>query len=167
VSYLDETEQADHECPTALERPVKEFDVGGQVFTPAGRWETITDLDGGATSLLVQVFTDRAAWQWWGSDRLPYMPDYRVTSPAAVRVFETAHSFEVSVGAARTNYGRGHVLLGAYHVRGTGWQIQDRPAGVGELEHLVLPSKARARTEVNRRARAHAKRLGIPLDGAR
>ncbi len=158
--------QEEHECPTPLDRPVKEFNTGGQVFTPAGRWETIRNLSPECLALQVQVTTDRAVWMWWGSDKLPYIPDYRASAEALVRVREGSMHIEVAVGTARS-YGRGHVLAFARAVRGAGWEISDRPGGAGELENVTVPSKARARTEMNRRARAHAKRLGVRLDGAR
>jgi hypothetical protein len=156
-------EPVEHECPTPLERPADEWDIGGMVFTPAGRWETVT----GRTphtqvSAQVEVTTDRCVWTFWRSDKAPYIDGWR-TGRRYVLVNEGHSHMEVVVDAERGFGGRGHILVSARQIRGTGWQITDQPAGSGELEYATKPSKAAARAEMSRRARAHAKRLGVPL----
>jgi hypothetical protein len=47
-----------------------------------------------------------------------------------------------------------------------GWVIQDHPDGITD-EQVTVDSRAKARTEVRRRARAHAKRLGLPVESVR
>lgn len=160
----DVVEPAEHECPTALERPASEWDIGGSVFTPAGRWETIVDRTPHAhCAAHVDVTTDRCVWRFWPSDKAPYLDNWRAGQSRGVRIDEGHSHLEVVVGAERGFGGRGHVLAFAKQVRGTGWQIADHPAGGGELEYATKASKAAARAEMNRRARAHAKRLGVPL----
>lgn len=164
MSYRDdyENEQPEHECPTALERPVDEFDAGGQFWSPAGRWETITHRSRDSR-IQVTVTTDRCVWVFWPSDKFPYLDGWKAGQTRYVLVNE-GHSHLELVVANRPGYGsRGHVLASAQQVRGTGWQIQDRPNGAGELEYVTVDSRAKARAEVNRRARAHAKRLGLTV----
>jgi hypothetical protein len=164
VTHLDQYDDQprEHECPTPLERPAKEFDLGGMVFTPAGRWETISDLAGREDySLRFTVHTDRATWTFWPSDKLPYLGPIYAGGARAVRLYEHSHHIEVNVGLDE-GYGRGHVLVTAQQVRGKGWAISDQAGGVA-VEQITVESKAKARAEVNRRARAHAKRLGLKV----
>lgn len=157
-------ELVEHECPTPLERPVDEMDVTGVVFTPAGRWETITDrTPRGEIYAQVTVTTDRCVWVFWRSHRLPYIDGWKVSQARYVRVNEGVSHMEIAVGAERGFGPRGHVLASAQPIRGAGWRITDRPAGGGEPEDVTVESKAKARAELNRRARAHAKRLGMAL----
>jgi hypothetical protein len=158
-------EPREHECPTPLERPVDEFAVGGMFFSPAGRWETITEIAPRAQYAYTDVVhTDRTgpdyAWTLRTSARLPYVPSWRAMAHQ-VRVFDLTIALDVEVTGARS-FGHGHTLLTARQVRGAGWEITDRPDGA-TVETVPVPNKARARSEVNRRARAHAKRLGVPL----
>lgn len=177
MSYLDDDsrEQDEHECPTPLERPVGEYDVGGMFFTPAGRWETITDRTPYSDpSAQIHIHTDRTgdgyAWIFWRSDRMPYVPSWVASRERGVVINEYGNVIEASIANSvhARGYGSGHALVSAHMVRGSGWQIVDRPGG-GDLEQVEVPSKARARTEVARRARVHAKALGLPVwrEGAR
>lgn len=159
---------AEHECPTPLQRRVEEFTPGGMFFSPAGRWETITDTTG---SLQVRISTDRTGdgygWVFWSTDRLPYLPSYLADGRRGVMVCEFGSLIEARITDSLTRRYHYHdasfrVLISARQVRGTGWIINDRPTG-GEVEEISKPSKATARTEVNRRARAHAKALGLPM----
>lgn len=162
--YDDDQAEHEHECPTALERSVDEMDVTGLVFTPAARWETITDrTPHDEIHAQVTVTTDRCVWVFWRWDKLPYIDGWKVRQARYVRVNEGHSHMEIAVGAERGFGPRGHVLASAQQVRGTGWVIADRPAGGGEVEHVTVESKAKARAELNRRARAHAKRLGLPV----
>lgn len=153
----------EHECPRPLEQPAGDFSVGGMFFSPAGRWETITDRSP-HDQILVRLHTDRTGtgycWQFWRVDRMPYLPSWTLTR-RQVAVHEVSTAMEVTVGDG-ARFGGGHVLITARQVRGQGWQIYDRPDGT-TAEQVTVPSKARARGELTRRARAHAKRLGVPL----
>lgn len=157
-------DQPEHECPTALERKVDEMNMAGLIFTPAGRWETIVGwTPHGEIHARVTVTTDRCVWQFWRSDKHPYIDGWKAGQQRYVLVNEGVSHLEVAVGT-RPGFGpRGHVLTSAQQVRGTGWQIQDQPDGAGAVEYVTAGSKAKARAEMNRRARAHAKRLGISL----
>lgn len=164
MSAYDYDDQPEHECPTALERKVAEMDVTGLLFTPAGRWETIVDrTPHGEIHARVTITTDRGVWQFWRSDKHPYIDGWKVNQPRYVLVNEGVSHLEVVVAAGRGFGPRGHVLTSAHQVRGTGWVIQDQPAGAGDVEAITVESKAKARAEMNRRARAHSKRLGVPL----
>jgi hypothetical protein len=159
-------EHAEHECPRSLEQSVDEFDVGGMFLSPAGRWETITTRTPYAEySARVTLHTDRTgpgyAWTFWRSVKFPYLPSWLARRPRHIIVFELTSIIDVEVTDAFT-YGHGHTLLTARPVRGAGWEITDQPHGT-TIESVTVPSKARARSEVNRRARAHAKRLGLPV----
>lgn len=154
-----------HECPTPLRARAGEFDVGGMVFTPAGRWEHITDVDRSGFASVV-VVTDRAVWRFWPSEQLPYLARWEAHTEPGPRVVvdETTHTITVEV--RRHHGGRGHVLATATQARGQGWVIQDRPDGATD-DQVVIDTRAKARTEIRRRARAHAQRLGLPLTESR
>jgi hypothetical protein len=165
MTYDDEPRE--HECPRPLEEQVDEFDVGGMFLSPAGRWETIIDRTPHAErSARIVVHSSQAGreycWTFWRSDKLPYLPAWQASQPRHVVVHETAHTLGVDVTAYPRSYTGGYSLLSAQQVRGTGWVITDVPDGK-TVEYVTLPSKARARSEVTRRARAHAKRLGVPV----
>jgi hypothetical protein len=162
VSYLDDDQATEHECPTALERKVDEFDDGGQFWSQAGRWETIVDRSRDSR-IQITLTTDRCVWVFWPSDRFPYLDGWKAGQPRYVFVNEGASHLEIVV-ANRPGYcSGGHTLASAHQIRGTGWQIQDRPTGGGDIEFVTVESRAKARSEMNRRARAHAKRIGLPV----
>ena len=159
-------EDRKHECPVPLQRPVSEFDIGGMFFSPAGRWETITDRKPhDPHAARVTLHTDAAGveyvWTLWSATRSPYLPSWHV-QPSRVAVFELGSSICAEVTTAAGRFADGHTLVSAHPVRGAGWQVTDQTGG-SDVEHVTVPSKARARAEVNRRARAHAKRLRLPL----
>jgi hypothetical protein len=133
------------------------------VFTPAGRWETVTDVDRHSVAA-VMVHTDRAVWRFWPSDQLPYLPAWHTEPGARVVVDESTTTIAVEV--RRLRGGRGHSLLLAIRGKGVGWVIQDHPDGL-VYEEVRVDSRAKARTEVRRRARLHAKRLGLPVESIR
>jgi hypothetical protein len=172
ISDLDRYEAGpdEHECPTPLQRRVDEFDAGGMFWSPAGRWETIAETGrAGDSAIQVRITTDHTGqsygWLFWPSDRMPYLPGYLADRHRGVVVGEYGNVIEARISDTiylRRYTGGGHALVSAIQVRGRGWQIQDRPAG-DTVEQASAPSKARARTEVTRRARAHAKALGLPL----
>jgi hypothetical protein len=164
VTYHDEL--TEHECPRALEQPAEEFAVGGMFLSPAGRWETITDRSPYAEySARVTIRTDRTgdgyAWTFWRSTKFPYLPSWLTDQPTEIKAFEIGPMIQVELTATR-GWGHGYELLSAHQVRGAGWSITDRPDGV-TVEQVTVANKARTRAEVNRRARAHARRLGVPL----
>src|SRR6266545_2761795 len=133
-------------------------------FSPAGRWETVIDR-GPHEPLAFQVrLTGEAAgrafdWTFPRWTEFPYLPPWRVQKPR-VAVFELTSVIDAEVTVDR-HYAGGHTVVTARLVRGTGWEITDMAGGTTP-EHATVPSRARARSEVNRRARAHAKRLGSP-----
>lgn len=167
MSYIDEyvPAQPEHECPVPLEYRVDAMDTGGMFFSPAGRWETITALTSPSLAT-TRISTDRTGdgygWVFWPSDKMPYLPFHRVDGTRYVVVAEYGGTIEARIADDVRTHARGHVLVSAHMVRGDGWHISDRPGG-GEVEQVTKPSKGTARAEVNRRARAHAKALGLPL----
>ncbi|MGI5179529.1 hypothetical protein ACQEVZ_24680 [Dactylosporangium sp. CA-152071] len=157
-------DEAEHECPTALEWKVDEMHAPGLIFTPAGRWETIVSrTPHGEIHAQVTVTTDRCVWRFWRSDKHPYVDGWKAQQQRCVVVNEGVSHMEVVVATGRGYSARGHVLASAHQVRGAGWQIQDQPSGAGDVECVTVASKAKARSEMNRRARAHAKRVGLPV----
>jgi hypothetical protein len=166
MSYPYEAEDREHECPTPLAQPVADFDVGGMFFSPAGRWETIIDRSPREPlAFQVQLCGHLAsrAYDWTFSQwtTLPYLPPSRRSGVARVAVFELATSIDAEVTTQR-RYAGGHTVVTARLLRGSGWEVTDMTGGTTP-EHVTVPSKARARSEVNRRARAHAKRLDLPF----
>jgi hypothetical protein len=89
----------EHECPTPLQSRADEVDAGGMVYTPAGRWESVVDVDA-ADRPHVTVRTDRAVWRFWGSDTMPYLPAWLAgnRNPVRVAVNEGSTSLTVYVG---------------------------------------------------------------------
>lgn len=78
-------------------------------------------------------------------------------------VFDLGHCIEAGITDSARYWASGHTLVTARMERGQGWQVSDCPDG-RTPNTITLPSKAKARAEVNRRARAHAKRLGLPFE---
>jgi hypothetical protein len=156
----DVRDQVEHECPQRLRYRADEFDDGGMVFTPAGRWETIVAVDA-PDRPHITVRTDRAVWRFLDSDEMPYLPACLAgnASPVRVAVYEGSTSLTVYIGRGRRHYDE-HTLINAFRGKG-GWRIYDRPDGATP-EHVDVDSRAKARTEVARRAKAHANRLGLP-----
>jgi hypothetical protein len=160
MTYDEYNDRAEHECPIPLERSADEFDVGGMFWSPAARWERIVDTgDQGRYSFRITVTTDKTVWTFTAGQKLPYLPQWRASERRYVVIHEHSSSIDLSVGAERE--WPGHTLASAHQVRGEGWLVTDRPAGGGDLEMVTVASKAKARTELNRRARAHAQRLGL------
>jgi hypothetical protein len=172
MSYDYDDEPREHECPRPLEEKAEEFAVGGVFFSPAGRWETITERSPFREySVRVMVHTDRTGpgygWHFWGSTKLPYLPSWMVQRRTYVCISETTSIMDVEVSESPRDWGHGYPLLTARMTRGEGWTISDTPDGQ-TVENVTVPNKARARTEVKRRATAHAKALGLKvwIDGA-
>jgi hypothetical protein len=165
VTWLSntETEQAEHECPRPMAERVDEFTVGGMVFAPSGRWERVLAIDPhDPVSMTRTVRTDRAVWTLRPSTSLPYLPAWEAGRASVVAVLETDSTLTVEVAREGYGPGQGHQLVSAIRSRGAGWLIWDRPDGATS-EQVSVSSRAKARTEVRRRAKAHAKRLGLSL----
>jgi hypothetical protein len=167
MSYDYDDEPREHECPRPLEEKVESFSVGGMFISPAGRWERITALSPASEySSRLEIHTDKTGdgycWQLWGTRKLPYVPGFYLDSKYVVAVSEVGSSVLVEATDHPRAWGDGHHLLSAQQVRGEGWRIVDCPDGK-TVETATVDSKAKARTEVNRRAKAHAKRLGLPV----
>ncbi len=152
---------------------VDELAVGDQLFTPAGRWETVAKLDD--ATWLVRVFTDRTGPAYsWSLPRHRELPGLRAAwtlLKPTVRVESTQRGVVAFIGADEyVNGWASYVLADASPLgRGEGWEVRDRPAG-GELARLQVASKVEAMSAVRRAARAHAAALGLRLhrgDGAR
>jgi len=164
MTWIDEREPVEHECPQPLRARVDVFAVGGMVFTPAERWETVTEVDSTpvAAVVVVVVRTDRAVWRFWPSDKLPYLPSWEARTDPGARVIVDEGPSRIAVEVVQRN-GQGHVLLTAMRGRGVGWVIQDYPDALSS-EQVTVESRAKARSEIRRRARAHGKRLGLPFE---
>src|SRR5262249_48939575 len=104
----------EHECPRPLEELAAEFDVGGMVLSPAGRWETIIDRPPfGDHPARISVYTDRTGphycWTFRRSEKLPYLPSWLTSQHKHVKVFELGSTLAVEVTSARS-FGHGHTL---------------------------------------------------------
>jgi len=148
---------------------VGELNVGDQWFTPAGRWETVTDVDPGLTGLTVRVATDRLpasyTWSLWASREVSAVPAGEVMQRSVVVNQTRGHIWaDLTADASGLGRDRGSVgLVGAHHLGpGQGWQVVDTPGG-GEQVVSSVDSKAAARTAVTRAAQAHATSLGVPF----
>ncbi len=145
---------------------VDELAVGDQVFTPAGRWETVAAID--AATWLVRVFTDRtgSAYSWFlpRHRELPGLRAALAQIAPTVRVESTRRGVIAFVGTEEYVDGwASYVLAEASPLgRGEGWEVRDRPSG-GELARLKVPGKGEAMSAIRRAARAHAAALGLRL----
>lgn len=142
-----------------------------QIWTPLGRWETITsiqDLD----SYRRRVTTDRckpgygwvfARWNKFDAiiprgDRFTPDPEIRLVdlqNAATPRMVLVA----TSAGIEIPDFGA-YVAEAVYLGHGKGWQVNDR-RGTGDLDTTCHTSKATARTAIRAAGRAHAKGLGV------
>src|SRR5947208_2900221 len=103
----------EHECPRPLADEVDNFGTGGMFLSPAGRWETITDLSPFSEySARVGVHTDRTGpdycWQFWRSQKFPYVPSWLASRLRQVVVFEFGTHICAEVTDSPRSWGHGH-----------------------------------------------------------
>jgi len=145
---------------------VDELAVGDQVYTPAGRWETVQDLD--SSTWLVRIFTDHTgpaySWSVPRHRELPGLPAALALITPKIHVESTRRGVVAVIGTdEHVNGWASYVLAEAASLgRGEGWEVRNRPAG-GELDRLTVASKAEALSAVRRAARGHATALGLRL----
>jgi hypothetical protein len=150
---------------------IDELRAGDQMFSPAGRWETITAFED-TPAVLIRIRTDRTgdyAWLLSGSlEVLALTPANLRATTRTVAVEETKSGIVAVLSSpSYTSYcwDDGSLTLAmAQQKRGEGWEFTDWPGG-GELVVTTLPSKAAARSAIVRAARAHARGLGVKYRG--
>lgn len=166
----------DDVCEDDRPRYVSQVDAlmtGDQVFTAAGRWETVTRLERtDPYACSTRVFTDVTgpdyAWSLPNRCELPTLRSWHVRRTPMVQV-DTRHV--VAFVAPTNDYAYSPdapVLATAYWAgRGQGWDVVDAPGA----DPVRVATKAAAVSAVRRAARKHAKalrlRLNRPGDGVR
>lgn len=154
---------------------IDDLRAGDQVFSPAGRWETVWSVVFEPSSYLVRLYTDRTgsdySWTLERHQELTTVTAARVRVIPTVRVRNSSHNVVAYIATDDFLRGFGMVTLADASPlgRGRGWEIRDRPTG-GEITVTVVASKAAAVSLVRAAARAHAKALGLsvyrPANGA-
>jgi hypothetical protein len=169
----------EHECSRPLEQPVEAWYAGDQFFSPAGRWEIVTEnIDlrrDRAAWPMVTVHTDQTGleygWSFWPGAKFPHLPGWswrperRVMTVVEIgrRHIEARVVPESAAGRLWDDAGCHEVVsASAAAGPGAGWVVTDRPDG-GALREQRAKSKAAARALVRRLAREHAGRLGVPV----
>ena len=142
--------------------PVREIQVGDEIYTVAGRWERVTALE--EASYQTRVHTDRTgpayAWALRNSDLMEVVRR-RPEQPAAVRILSTRVGIHAYIG--RPVFGvDSYPLVWAVPQPGRGWQVNHRPAGRDQETTQVADKRAADRL-VRQHARAHAQLLGLQL----
>lgn len=142
-----------------------------QIWTPLGRWETITSIED-IDTVRRKVTTDRCsqgyAWtfaRWQEFDAIiprgeRFVPDPEVRlvdlqNAATPRMVLVATAAQIEIPDFCT-----YVAEAVYLGHGQGWDVRDR-RGSGELFTAHCTSKAAARTLMRSAGRAHAKGLGV------
>ncbi len=161
-----------HDCddqrPTALD-----VYAGWKLLSPFGRWETVTRVEvpeiGNA-----KIWTEEAGerpWGYWSNKHLnAFPPLLELHGAPEVRVleFDWADGPMYAVACQSTDQRMGvpsdGVLVQANTAgRGQGWKVQHLPTGATTHTVTECASKAKARTELRRVARAFAKEYGVQL----
>lgn len=163
----------DQDAPETLERRAEELRPDDQIFTPAGRWETVTAVVPGTFRMEIRTMTGRrsCAWRFHTHAKVPVLRSWRRPEAPTVRLSEVNNGGyrEILAGVAAND--RRTAVIDGYHLvsarwqgRGRGWVVYDY---IGDTTATMGVSKAVALSEVKRLARQHAKALGLPCDLAK
>jgi hypothetical protein len=160
----------DDNAPETLEHRAEDIYTNDQVFTPAGRWETVTGVDHltGRVDVRTAVGRRECTWRFRSYTKVPVLRSWRTPERPVVRLSETSGgSFREVLAAVAANDRRtaaidGHHLAYArWQGRGCGWAVYDLTT---DATVTLGVSKAEAVAEVKRLARQHAKALGLPCE---
>jgi len=164
-------DDTDENAPEALERRANEIYADDQVYTPAGRWETVTAVVHHDWRVEIRTAAGRRECTWWfgANEKLPVLRSWHRPEAPTVRLWDgtgTSPYREVLVAVAandrRTAVIDGHHLASArWQGRGCGWAVYDLTEGTTVTLGV---SKAEAFAEVKRLARQYAKALGLPCE---
>ena len=158
------------EAPEALKRRADDIYVGDEIFTPAGRWETVTEVVNETWRVVLRTGSGRRAftWRFNAYATLPVLREYHRPEDVAVRLWEARGGdlreviAAVAEGATSLAVINGHELARAtWQGRGCGWGVWDSAA---DATVALGVSKAEAVAEVKRLARQYAKALGLPCE---
>lgn len=152
---------------------VDELRPGDQMWSPVGRWETITDVAGlgsGLQHIHTMSTKDGYAWTLPGAREVQAMTGADLRHIRTVSVEEGGGGDIIAVlsdpAYAAWHWDDGSVILAqATHKRGEGWTVADRPGDGTGVVATTYDSKAAARSAIIRAARAHARGLGVKYRG--
>ncbi|MCH7230195.1 hypothetical protein L0U85_04865 [Glycomyces sp. L485] len=154
-----------------LERRADRLCEGDQVFTAAGRWETVKTVERtGRSALVVTTETGRRSCRWvlnlWSL--LPVLPAWRRRAEPKVRFWSNREQVGATLADSAHDIHTGYGLAGAYVERGQGWKVYDLTTAEPNPVAESL-SKAKATALVKKIARTRAAELGAAVDfgGAR
>lgn len=152
---------------------VAELQPDDQMWSPAGRWETVTSteyLDGrGLIAVHTNKTVDGYGWILTCTTDLPVMSAVELRHQRSVAVEATPGGDLIAV-LSDPAYNAWHwddgsvTLAQASHKRGEGWTIADH-LGTGNVQTTTYANKAEARSAIVRAAKAHAKGLGVRYRG--
>jgi hypothetical protein len=154
----------------SLERRADSIRPGDEVFTPAGRWETVTGVDRDSWRIALHTACGRRSftWRFGGHTTLPVLRSWPRPEAVAVRLWEANGAGLREVIAAVASRATSAAVIDGHHLVHARWQGRGRGWAVYDLvtdETVTLGvSKAEAFAEVKRLARVHAKALGMPCE---
>lgn len=151
---------------------VDELRSGDQMWSPVGRWETVTAVEHLASGIMVRLATDKTrdgyAWTLRASADIQALTSYQQRHVRTVAVEETKRGIvAVLSDPTYTSYcwdDESITLAQATYTRAEGWTVADHK-GDSTVHTETCASKAAARSAIIRAARAHAKGLGVKYRG--
>lgn len=158
------------EAPEALERRADDIYAGDEIFTPAGRWETVTEVVNETWRVVLRTTTGRKSFTWRFNSyvTLPVLREWHRPEDVAVRLWEARGGDLREVLAAVADRSTSAAVINGHHLaqaqwsgRGCGWAVWDL---VADAAVALGVSKAEAVAEVKRLARQYAKDLGLPCE---
>jgi hypothetical protein len=176
--YVEDGANDDHDEQTCDHRHfVSELNLGWMLWTPAGRLEKITRMEPENPDFNLNWW-----WRIWTEETEKADPNWSWRLKAGDRVYAVRpnplykpHLRFVDLGdrASATMHivpAVGYdipdfsitLVQAQRHSQGPGWKVADRPDG-GDLVVSEHPDKAKARAELIKAGRRHAKILGLPL----
>jgi hypothetical protein len=146
------------------------LNIGDQILSPAGRWETIEHVDNiGKPGGGVRIWTDATgngySWRFTSWHRLRFV-ERKYAEPRVVKIFETPEQIIAALAGERDLVWPSDsvIVVDARKHAGGSWEVTDRPGG-GEPVVQPFPRRGSARAAVRRAARLHAKAIGVPVAG--
>ena len=138
---------------------------GDQMFSPAGRWETIKSIDSTDRGVSL-IYTDSTGpeygWRVENFRRVRFIARER-SGLRVVKVYESDVAMHVALGEPPSLVWAydSPILAAATHVRGSGfWTIINWPSGRDQVT-TQIKNRGVARAQLRLIAREHAKALGL------
>jgi hypothetical protein len=144
--------------------------------SPAGRWETVVEVDHSAHTFFSKIWTDVTGdgfgWLLASSREIHACPPRKEGADVVVRLVDVRTkaltprmSLVIASPKASFTWSDWEDLpaQAEYLGRGQGWQVSYRPGGVGDLVHEGYSDKLHAKRRMNAIARAYADAIGLAV----